>query len=252
MTRWAPMQQREGLPPGLGAVPRATHLVQQCAVLRCRDKLNRNPYNLRHLLNQTVIPAGPPVALHWLWLWVALTAAWAATSSQEPVWAGVPDANGYPFDCPVAPPHLTGLISGSLRQMKASSALPEPPQPGAPPAAQAGTAPPELPGAVAEPPQAPLDVRAAAPAPGSLSAAGPPRDLGPPLGLSPGGPLFAPLRDATTIADSIRRQPDPPSAGGGLSPGQAPFLPHLPLHCPQAVPIGAVPAPAAPSRPPPL
>ena len=54
------------------------------------------------------------------------------------------------------------------------------------------------------------------------------------------------------IADSIRRQPDPPSARGGLSPGQAPFLPHLPLHCPRAVPIGAAPAPAAPGCPPPL
>ena len=147
---------------------------------------------------------------------------------------------------PSPPLPFPPLISGSLRLMKADPALPEPPQPGAPPAAQAGAAPPELPGAVAEPPQAPLDVLAAASAPGCLSATGPPWDLGPPLGPSPGGPLFAPIRDATAIADSIRRQPHPPSAGGGLSPGQAPFLPHLPLQCPQAVPIGAPPAPAAP------
>ena len=66
------------------------------------------------------------MALHCLWLWIALTAAWAARSSQEKVWAGVPDANGYPADCPVAPPHLTGLISGSLRLVKASPALPDP------------------------------------------------------------------------------------------------------------------------------
>ena len=100
---------------------------------RCRDKLNRDPYHLRRLLNKTVSPAGPPVALHWLWLWVALTAAWAAKSSQEPVWAGVLDANSYPVHCPVAPPHLTGLIAASVRLMKASRALPEPPQPGGPP-----------------------------------------------------------------------------------------------------------------------
>ena len=68
-------------------------------------------------------------------------AAWAAWSSQEPVWAGVPDANRYPADCPVAPPPLTGLIFASLHLVKASPALPEPAQPGAPPAAQAGATP---------------------------------------------------------------------------------------------------------------
>ena len=34
---------------------------------RCRDKVNSDPYHLRCLLNQFVSPAGPPVALHWLW-----------------------------------------------------------------------------------------------------------------------------------------------------------------------------------------
>ena len=53
----------------LGHIPCGT--LQQ----RCRDKLNRDPYRLRRLLNQPVRPAGPPVALHWLWLWNALTAA---------------------------------------------------------------------------------------------------------------------------------------------------------------------------------
>ena len=52
---------------------------------RCRDKLNRDPFNLRRLLNQTVSPAGSPIPLHWLWLSGALTAACAARSSQEPV-----------------------------------------------------------------------------------------------------------------------------------------------------------------------
>ena len=107
-------------------------------------------YHLWRLLNQSVNPAGPPVA-RWLWLWIALTAVWAARSSREPVWAGVSDANGYPADCPVAPPHLTGLISGSLRVVKASPALPEPAHPGAPPAAHAGAAPPQQPGMAAHP-----------------------------------------------------------------------------------------------------
>ena len=52
---------------------------------RCRDKLNRDPYHLRCLLNQSVSPAGPPVAMHWLRLSIVVTAAWAALSPQEPV-----------------------------------------------------------------------------------------------------------------------------------------------------------------------
>ena len=87
----------------------------------------------------------------------------------------------------MAPPDLTGLISDSVRLVKASLALPEPPQPEAPPAAHAGAVPPVLPGAAAEPPQAPLDVQATAPATASLAAAEPPRDPGPPLGPSRGG-----------------------------------------------------------------
>ena len=39
---------------------------------RCRDKLNRGPNPLRRLLNQAFSPAGPQVALHWLWLRIAL------------------------------------------------------------------------------------------------------------------------------------------------------------------------------------
>ena len=106
------------------------------------------------------------MALHWLWPWIGLTAAWAARSSQEPVWAGVPDANGYPADCPMAPPHVTGLISDSLRLLQASPALPKTAQPGAPPTAQGSAAPPHQPGMAAEPPQAPHVAKAAAPAPG--------------------------------------------------------------------------------------
>ena len=102
------------------------HICWGTSQQRCRDKLNRDPYHLRRLLNQSARPTGPPVALHCLWLWIAVTAAWAARSRQEPVWAGVPVANRYPVDYPVAPPHLMGLISGSLRLLKASPALPEP------------------------------------------------------------------------------------------------------------------------------
>ena len=122
---------------------------------RCTDKLNCDPYHLRRLLNQSVSPAGPTMALHWLWLWIALTAAWAASSSQELVWAGVPDANWYLADCPIALPHLTGLIPGSLRLVKGSPALPEPAQPGTPPSAQAGAAAPQQPGMATGPPLAP-------------------------------------------------------------------------------------------------
>ena len=35
---------------------------------RCRDKRNRNPYHLRCLLDHCVNPAGPRVALRWVWL----------------------------------------------------------------------------------------------------------------------------------------------------------------------------------------
>ena len=46
--------------------------------------------------------------------------------------------------------------------------------------------------------------------------------------------------------------PDPPSAGGAHSLSPAPPLPKLPMYCPQALPIGAAPAPAAPYHQPPL
>ena len=103
------------------------------------------------------------MAYQWLWLWIAPRAAWAARCSQEPFWAGVPNANGYPADSLGAPPHLTGLISGSLRLVKASQVLPEPAPPGAPPATQAGAVPPRLPGMATRPPPAPQEAQAAAP-----------------------------------------------------------------------------------------
>ena len=99
----------------------------------------------------------------------------------------------------------------------------------------------------AGPPPAPQEAQAAAPALGPQAAVDQPHDQGPPLGPSPRGPLFAPVRDATAIAEGIRRLPDPPSAGGGaLGHSPAPPLPQLPLHCPQALPVGAAPAQAAP------
>ena len=63
-----------------------------------------------------------------------------------------PRFNKYPADYFVAPPHLTGLISGSLRPVKASRTLPEPARPGAPPMAHAGAAPASHPGTAAGPP----------------------------------------------------------------------------------------------------
>ena len=72
------------------------------------------------------------------------------------------------------------------------------------------------------------------------------------INASPWGPLFAPVRDATAIAEGIRRLPYPPSAGGALAQSPAPPLPQLPLHRPQALPIGAAPAPAAAYRQPSL
>ena len=45
---------------------------------QCRDKLKFDPYHVWRLLNQSVSPTDPPVARHWLWLRIALTAAWAA------------------------------------------------------------------------------------------------------------------------------------------------------------------------------
>ena len=122
-------------------------------------------------------------------------------------------------NCPVALQHLRGLTSGSLRLVKTSPALPETAEPGAPPVAQAGAAPPMLPSATGRPPQAPQDAQAAAPALGFQTAAEPPQDNGTVLGHSPGGPLLAPVRDATAVADCIRRQPNPASAGGGVCPG---------------------------------
>ena len=129
------------------------------------------------------------------------------------MWAGVPDANGYPADCPVALPHLAALIFGSLRLVKAGPTLPEPAQPVATSAALASPAPTQQPGTVVGPPQAPQESQATAAAPGPQAAVHLPHDQGPPLGPSPGGPLFAPIRDATAIAEGIRRLPDPPSAG---------------------------------------
>ena len=65
----------------------------------------------------------------------------------------------------------------------------------------------------AGPPQAPQEAPAAAPAPGPQAAVNPPHDQGPPLGPSPGGPWFAPVREATAIVEGIHRAADPPSAG---------------------------------------
>ena len=98
----------------------------------------------------------------------------------------------------------------------------------------------------------PQEAQAAAPAPDPQAVVNQPHDQGPPLGSSPEGPLFAPILDAKAIAEGISRPHDPPSAGGthGLSP--APPLPKQPIHCPQALPIGAAPARAAPYRQPPL
>ena len=179
-------------------------------------------------------------------------AAWAARSSQGPVWARVPNANRYPANCPVALPHPTGLISGSLRLVKASPALPELAQLSAPPAAQADVRPPQQPGMASGPPPVPEEAKAAAPAPDLQALIDAPHNQGPPPGPSPGGPLFAPVRDATAIAEGIHRLPDPPSAGEAHGQSPAPPLRQLPLHCPQALPIGAALAPAAPYRQPPL
>ena len=150
------------------------HICSDTSRQRCREKLNRDPYHVLRLLNHTVGPAGPPLAVQWLWLWITLMAAWAARRPEGPVWAGVLDTNGYPVDCTVAPPQLAGLISGSLRPMKASLALGEQTQHGVPPTAQAGAVPPMQPGTVDETAKAPQHARAAAPAPRSQAAAKPP------------------------------------------------------------------------------
>ena len=150
----------------------------------------------------------------------------AALSDQEAVYVGVPDANGYPADCPVVPPHLTGPLA--LRLPAPGEGQPNAPlagPAGRDPRAYAGTAPTQEPGTAARPPQAPQEALASAPAPGPQAAVDPPHDQSQPLSPSPGGPLFAPVRDATAIAEGIRRLPRPPSTGGahGLSP--APPLP---------------------------
>ena len=44
--------------------PASRHIWWSTSHQRCMDKLNRDPYHLRRLLNQSVSPAGPPVALH--------------------------------------------------------------------------------------------------------------------------------------------------------------------------------------------
>ena len=116
--------------------------------------------------------------------------------------------------------------------VKANPALPEPARPGAPPVAHAGAAPPQQPGMAAGPPAAPQEAQAAAPALGPQAAVDPPHDQGPPLGPSPGGPLFAPVRDATATTEGFRRLPDPPSAAGAHSESRAPPLPQLPMHYP--------------------
>ena len=117
---------------------------------------------------------------------------WAARSSQEPVSVGALGANGFSADCPAAPPHLTGLISGSLRLVKASPALLEPAQPGAAPAGHTGAVPAQQPGAAAGPPQAPQEAQAATPAPSPQAAVDQPHSQGPPLGPSPGGAAVRP------------------------------------------------------------
>ena len=110
------------------------HIRRETTQRRCWNKLIPDPYHLHHLLNQSVSPLCPQVSMHGLWLWPALTAVWAAWSSQAPVWMVTPDANGFPADRPVAPPHLTGLIFISLRLVKANPVLPEPGQPSTVPA----------------------------------------------------------------------------------------------------------------------
>ena len=103
------------------------------------DKRNRDPYYLRWLLNQSVSLAGPLLSLHWLWLCVAMTAAPAACSSRSPVWTGGTEAHGFRADCPVAPPQVTDLISGSLCPVKASTELSKPAKPSAAQAEQPAT-----------------------------------------------------------------------------------------------------------------
>ena len=83
-------------------------------------------------------------------------------------------------------------------------------QPGAPPRVQAGAPPPQQPGMAAGPPPAPQAAQAVAPARSLQAAVDPPHDHGPPLGAPRVGSLFAPVRDATAIAEGIRRPPDPP------------------------------------------
>ena len=71
------------------------------------------------------------------------------------MWAGVHDANRYPADYPVTPPHLTGLIFGSVRLVKASPTLPKLAELRTAPAGHAGAMPARQPGTPAGPPQAP-------------------------------------------------------------------------------------------------
>ena len=101
-----------------------------------------------------------------------------------------------------------------------------------------------------EQPPAAREAQAAAAAPGPQEAIELPDDQVLPLEPSLGGGLFAPVHDATASGEGIRRLADPPSAGRTLGQSRAPPLPELLLLCPQALPIGAVPAPAAPYREP--
>ena len=188
------------------------------------------------------------MGLYWIWLWIDLTAAWAAQSSQEPVWAGAPDANGYPTDCPVAPPRLTFLISGSLRLMKASLPLPGPAG-RAPRSARWRCAAPAARGGRGAPSGAPGGPGGRG-SPGPQAALDPPHEEDPPLGPSSRGALFTPDCVATAIADGIRRLRNPPCAEGDTAKAQHPLLPQLPLRCHQALSIGATLALAAPYRQP--
>ena len=86
-------------------------------------------------------PRGPALAM-------ALDRSDRRVGRQELPGAGlgwVPRCQGYPADNPVAPPHLMGLISGSLPRLKASRTLLEPAQRGAPLASHARAAPAEHP-----------------------------------------------------------------------------------------------------------
>ena len=150
--------------------------------------------------------AGPLLSLHWLWLCVAMTAALAACSSKSPVWMGGTEAHGFRADCPVAPPQVTDLISGSLCLVKASTELSKPAKPSAAQAEQPATGR----GCRRERPRWPSrhlkrPLRPGQP-PVHQVAEGPPADQSLPWVPSRGGPLFAPVRDALVVV-KVRHQP---------------------------------------------